>query len=217
MYKYYTLFNSEFPFSQAQFSPRAPHVKRDAWVLLREKGITPRIFVSMTLLGATCSPFELLPGAASSTEGCWFLFLRTRRLCTARNYYWSEQDKTEKPSDEPPTDQEHRPGDRAYQAHRVRLIARSIIFYGCLLLGKSVFVFCFFEKFYFKVVVYYLCTLATSVCTALDCVENITCTKRRLFCECTSIIRFSTQISRFLKPSKKLKVTQSSKKPLTLL
>ena len=73
------------------------------------------------------------------------------RLCTVRNYYWSERfiarNKTEKPSDEPATDQEHRPGDRADQAHRSRLIARSIISFGCLSLVKSafVFVYCFFE------------------------------------------------------------------------
>ena len=96
-------------------------------------------------LGATCSPLGLLPGAAS-IEGCWIFFLRTR-LCTARNHNWSEQNKTEKPSDEPPTDQEHRPGVRADQAHRARLIARSIISFDCLSLVKSVFVFviCFFE------------------------------------------------------------------------
>ena len=93
-------------------------------------------------LGVTCSPLGLLPGAAS-TEGCWIFFLRTR-LCTARNYYWSEQNKTEKPSDEPPTDQEHRPGDRADQAHRAQLIARSIISFGYLSLVKSVFVFLLF-------------------------------------------------------------------------
>ena len=72
--------------------------------------------------------------------------LRTR-LCTARNYYWSERNKTEKPFDEPPTDQEHRLGDRADQAHRAQLIARSIISSGCLSLVKSVFafVYCSFE------------------------------------------------------------------------
>ena len=48
-----------------------------------------------------------------------FLFLRTR-LYTVRSYYWSEQNETEKPSDEPPTDREHRPGARADQAHRPR-------------------------------------------------------------------------------------------------
>ena len=48
-----------------------------------------------------------------------FLFLRTR-LYTARSYYWSEQNETEKPSNEPPTDREHRPGARADQAHRSR-------------------------------------------------------------------------------------------------
>ena len=54
---------------------------------------------------------------------------------------------TAKPSDEPPTDQDHRPGDRADQAHRAQLIARSIISSGCLSLVKAVivFVYCFFE------------------------------------------------------------------------
>ena len=87
----------------------------------------------------------LLPGAASR-RGYWIFFLRTR-LCTARNYYWSERNKTEKPSDEPPTDQEHRPGVRAGQTHRARLIARSTISFGCLSLVKSVFVSvsCFFQ------------------------------------------------------------------------
>ena len=47
------------------------------------------------------------PGAAS-TGMLEFLFLRTR-LYTARSYYWKGQNETEKPSDEPPTDQEHRP------------------------------------------------------------------------------------------------------------
>ena len=99
-------------------------------------------------LGATCSPLGLLPGAPS-TKVCWVFFLRTR-LRTVRNYCWSERfiarNKKEKPSDEPPTDQEHRPGDRADQAHRAQLIARSIISFDCLSLVKSVFVFayCFF-------------------------------------------------------------------------
>ena len=59
----------------------------------------------------------------------------------------SSRNKKEKPSDEPPTDQEHRPGNRADKAHSARLIARSIISFGCLSLVKSVFVFvyCFFE------------------------------------------------------------------------
>ena len=96
--------------------------------------------------------WTLLPGAAS-TKGCWTFFLR-KSLCAVRNYYWSERlirliarNKTEKPSNEPPTDQEHRPGDRAGQAHRALLIAKSIISFGCLSLVKSVFVFvhCFFE------------------------------------------------------------------------
>ena len=95
------------------------------------------------------STWTLLPGAAS-TKGCWTFFLR-KRLCSVRHYYWSERfiarNKTEKASDEPPVDQEHRPGDRADQAHRAQLITRSITFFDCLSLVKSVFVFfyCFFK------------------------------------------------------------------------
>ena len=59
----------------------------------------------------------------------------------------------------------NRPGDRADQAHRARLIARSITFLGCLLLVKSVFgLVCFPNKLCFKVVIYYLCTRVTAVC-----------------------------------------------------
>ena len=94
-------------------------------------------------LGATCSPLGFSSQGLHHQQGCWIFFLRTRRLCTARNYYWSEQNQREKPSDEPPTDQEHRPGDRADQVHRAQLIARSIISSGCLSLVKSVFVFLF--------------------------------------------------------------------------
>ena len=78
-------------------------------------------------------------------------FLSEEILCAVRNYYWSERfiarNTTEKPSDEPPTDQEHRSGDGADQAHRAQLIVRSIISFGCLSLVKTVFVFiyCFFE------------------------------------------------------------------------
>ena len=95
------------------------------------------------------STWTLLPGAAS-TKGCWAFFLR-KRLCSVRNYYWSKRfiarNKTEKASDEPPVDQEHRPGDRADQAHRAQLITRSITSFDCLSLVKSVFVFfyCFFK------------------------------------------------------------------------
>ena len=49
-----------------------------------------------------------------------------------------------KPSDEPPIDQEHRPGDQADQPHRAQLIARSIISFDCLSLVKSFFVFVYF-------------------------------------------------------------------------
>ena len=122
------------------FSPRAPHVKRAAWVLLREKGVTPRMFVSMAFLGTTCSPFDFSHGAASSREGCWN-FVSEDKTVYYTKLLLERAEKTEKPSDEPPTDQEHRPGVRADQAHRARLIARSIICLGCLSLVKSAFSF----------------------------------------------------------------------------
>ena len=83
-------------------------------------------------------------GAASTGMMLEFLFLRTR-LYTARSYYWSEQNETEKPSDEPPTDLEHRPGARADQAHRARMIARSTICYGCFSLITFRFCCLFFD------------------------------------------------------------------------
>ena len=61
--------------------------------------------------------FDFSHGAASAGMMLEFLFLRTR-LYTARSYYLNEQNETEKPSDETPTDREHRPGARADQAHR---------------------------------------------------------------------------------------------------
>ena len=130
------------------------------------------------------STWALLPGAAS-TKKCWIFFL-WKRLCAVRNYYWSEwviaRNKTEKPSNEPPTDQEHRPGDRADQAHRAQLIVRSIISFGCLSLVKSVLVFvcCFFGMASFWSSGLFLRQQPVT-CSALDCVENVTCTKRRLF------------------------------------
>ena len=66
-------------------------------------------------------------------------------LCTVRSY-WSEQfiagNKTKKTSDEPPTDQENRPGDRADRAHRVQLTARGIISVDSLVVGEISFRFC---------------------------------------------------------------------------
>ena len=66
------------------------------------------------------------------------LLCEERTLCTVRSY-WSEQfiagNKTEKSSHDPPTDQEHRSGDRADQAHRVQLTSKSISF-GCLTVGE---------------------------------------------------------------------------------
>ena len=108
--------------------------------------------------------FDYSHGAASIIRDAGIFFLRTR-LYTARSYFWSEQNETERPSDEPTTEQEHRPGVRADQAHRARLIARSITSLGCLSLVKSVLglVVCFSNKLCFKVVIYYLCTRARAV------------------------------------------------------
>ena len=79
---------------------------------------------------ATCSRLGPLPRAAR-TDGCWVCFVRKIHFCTVRSY-WREQfiagNKTEKLSDAPSTDQKHRPGNRADQAHRVQLTARSISF-----------------------------------------------------------------------------------------
>ena len=73
------------------------------------------------------------------------LLCEENTLCAVQSY-WSEQfiagNKTEKSPDEPPTDQEYRPGDRADQAHRVQLIARGIFFY-CLIVGEINFPYLF--------------------------------------------------------------------------
>ena len=147
------------------------------------------------------STWTLLPGAAS-TKGYWIFFLR-KRPCAVRNYYWSERrfidrNKTEKPSDESPTDQEHRPEDRAEEAHRARLIARSMISFGCLSLVKSVFVsvYCFFLIAVFKSSCVFL-RQQSATCTALHCVENTTCTKRQLFVriQVLYVSRFRTSVS----------------------
>ena len=54
---------------------------------------------------------------------------------TLRSCYWSEQLVAgTQISDESPTDQEHRFGDRADQAYRVQLTVSSISF-GCLIFG----------------------------------------------------------------------------------
>ena len=148
-------------------------------------------------LGTTCCPLELLPGAAS-TGMLEFLSLRTRLCTAARNYSWSEQNKTKKPSDEPPTGQEHRPGVRSDQARRARLIARSITSLGCLSLVKSVFGFvvCSFESLRFKVV-YYLCTRATALC-CLYCTglcRKYYLHKATFVCKCTSTVRFLFRLS----------------------
>ena len=78
--------------------------------------------------GATYSQLGLLSEAVP-TEGCWAFFLN-KKLCTIRNYYWSERfiarNKTEKPFEEPPIDQEHRPGDQADQAHREELYSPNV-------------------------------------------------------------------------------------------
>ena len=129
-----------------------------------------------------------------------FLSLRTRLCTAARDYYWSEQNKTEKPSDEPTTDPEHRPGVRADQAHRAQLIVRSIISSGCLSLVKSVFgyVVCSFEYLCFKVM-YYLCTRATALC-CLYCTglcRKYYLHKATFICKCKSTIRFLFRISVF--------------------
>ena len=48
-----------------------------------------------------------------------------------------------------------------------------------------------------------------AVCTALDCVENITCTRRRLFV--SAQVRYVSYPELSFSPSNKRMVTQSSK------
>ena len=125
--------------SWARFSPRAPYVKRAAWMLLREKGNTPRMFVSIALERRVP---HLNFSHGLHQQGCWNFFL------WGQDYLLLHEITTgaSRTSDEPPIDQEHRTGVRADQAHRARLIARSITSLGCLSLVKSLFgLFCFFE------------------------------------------------------------------------
>ena len=72
------------------------------------------------------------------------LLCEEKTQCSVRSY-WSEQfivgNKAEKWSDEPSTDQEHKSRDRADQAPRVQLTARSISF-DCLIVGEISFRFC---------------------------------------------------------------------------
>ena len=88
----------------------------------------------------------------------------------------------EKSSDESPTDQEHRPGDRADQAHRVQLTARSISF-GCVIVDEISFRSCllFVRKAYSTVV--YSCHSSSSDL----CCRHHYLLKRSLFvCESAS-------------------------------
>ena len=66
------------------------------------------------------------------------LLCEEKTLCTVQSY-WRKQfiarNKAENSSEKTPADQEHRPGDRADQAHRVQLTARSISI-GCLIVGE---------------------------------------------------------------------------------
>ena len=155
------------------------------------------MFVTMAFLGATCSPLELLPRAAS-TGMLEFLFLRTR-LYTAQSYYLSEQNETEKPSNEPPTDQEHRPGVRADQAHRSRLIARSIL---SIVSSKSSILKVVHTEYVTTVVICTVVRQQSAVCAELHCIEKLLA-EATFVSKCTSIIRFSIQNFRFLMPSKK--------------
>ena len=112
-------------------------------------------------------------------RGMLDLFCEEKALCTVRGY-WSQQfiagNKTEEKSNELPTDQEHRPGDRADQTHRVQLIARSISF-GCIILGEINFPCCLLSlrKTSFKVL--YSCQQYSS--SSLCCRQNLL--KRPLF------------------------------------
>ena len=77
-------------------------------------------------------------------RGVLDFFLREKdTLRSYRGEQFIAGNKTKKSSDKPPTDLEHRPGDRADQAYYSQLTARNI-FFGCLIFGedhKSNFVF----------------------------------------------------------------------------
>ena len=143
-----------------------------------------------------------------------------KTLCTVQSYC-SEQfivgNETDKPSDDPSTDQEHKPGDRADQTHRVQLSAKSISFASpstALSLVKSVFVFvyCSFEKLYSNVV--YSCHSNDMYVQSISLLAPATFVR-----ECTSypIVSHESEYGTFLnekkniffKPSKKRHVTTS--------
>ena len=85
----------------------------------------------------------------TSFGGCIFwgmldLLCEGKTLCTVRSYRSGQfiaGNKTEKSSDEPPTDQEHSSGNRADKLHRVQLTARSIISFCCHIVGEINFRF----------------------------------------------------------------------------
>ena len=144
--------------SRGRFSPRVLLVKGAAWVLVRTKDITSRMFESVA---SEQQPDAFLTwtsaGELHGPEG-WWIFCEENTL-TIRSY-WTEQytkqldwavycgKRDEKNSDESPTDQEHRSGDRTDQAYRVQLTARNISF-GCLIFGGahcSIFLFWLFLR-----------------------------------------------------------------------
>ena len=86
---------------------------------------------------------------AASTGMLEFLFLRTR---------------LEKPSDEPPTDREHRPGDRADQAHRSRGAPSATA--GLSLVSLFGSVVCFYNSSNIRSTEYFLVT-AVVICTVV--------------------------------------------------
>ena len=82
----------------------------------------------------THSRLGLLPRSCMDQRGakCFMRKRRNTKLLDGAVYHCGN--KTKKKSDESPTDQEHRLGDRPDQAKRVQLTLRGISF-GCLIFG----------------------------------------------------------------------------------
>ena len=125
--------------SRARFSPRALLVKGAAWILVEGKGNAFRVFEPMT----SEQQFDafltwISVGELHGSEGC-YMFCDDNKTKTYEATGQSSSiagNKTKKSSDESPTDQKHRLGDRADQAYRFQLIVRSISF-GCLIFGGA--------------------------------------------------------------------------------
>ena len=110
---------------------------------------SPGYYFEESVLRPECSSrwlwsdvFSTWTSSGGCMDGGILDFLCEEKTLRTVRSYWTKHfitgDKMEKSSDEPPTDQEPRPGDQADQAHRV-LIARSISFVSPSLLLRISF------------------------------------------------------------------------------